>query len=114
TAGMSSATKIHAVGEMIRAAGTALISAVLLGADRSDESLGFATSLTDDLNAQLVTDRAHPDRAHPDRVPIVGQVGGAGDEKAAPEKVGDLEPINGRDVNSGGMIGSEPSRTWRR
>ncbi|HWF82109.1 MAG TPA: Wzz/FepE/Etk N-terminal domain-containing protein [Streptosporangiaceae bacterium] len=109
TAGMSSATKIHAVGEMIRAAGTALISAVLLGADRSDESLGFATSLTDDLNAQLVTDRAHPDR-----VPIVGQVGGAGDEKAAPEKVGDLEPINGRDVNSGGMIGSEPSRTWRR
>jgi len=40
TAGRSSWTKIHAVGEMIRLAGTRLVSAVLVGADRIDESLG--------------------------------------------------------------------------
>jgi capsular polysaccharide biosynthesis protein len=40
TAGQSSFTKIHAVGEMIRLAGTHLVSAVLVGADKADESLG--------------------------------------------------------------------------
>jgi capsular polysaccharide biosynthesis protein len=40
TAGRSSWTKIHAVGEMIRLAGTRLVSAVLVGADKWDESLG--------------------------------------------------------------------------
>jgi len=40
TAGRSSWTKIHAVGEMIRLAGTRLVSAVLVGADKADESLG--------------------------------------------------------------------------
>ena len=40
TAGRSSWTKIHAVGEMIRLAGTRLVGAVLVGADRTDESLG--------------------------------------------------------------------------
>jgi capsular polysaccharide biosynthesis protein len=40
TAGRSSWTKIHAVGEMIRLAGTRLVAAVLLGADKWDESLG--------------------------------------------------------------------------
>ena len=40
TAGRSSWTKIHAVGEMIRLAGTRLVSAVLVGADKTDESLG--------------------------------------------------------------------------
>jgi len=40
TAGRSSSTRIHAVGEMIRLAGTPLISAVLVGADKTDESLG--------------------------------------------------------------------------
>jgi len=40
SAGQSSAEKIHGVGEMIRLAGTRLDSAVLLGADESDESLG--------------------------------------------------------------------------
>jgi capsular polysaccharide biosynthesis protein len=39
-AGRSSWTKIHAVGEMIRLAGTRLVSAVLVGADKADESLG--------------------------------------------------------------------------
>jgi capsular polysaccharide biosynthesis protein len=40
TAGESSAEKIHSVGEMIRLAGTRLDSVVLIGADKSDESLG--------------------------------------------------------------------------
>ncbi len=47
TAGRSRAERVHSVGEMIRLAGTRLDSAVLLGADRSDASLG-------------VMDRAHP------------------------------------------------------
>ena len=40
TAGRSTWTRIHAVGEMIRLAGTRLVSAVLIGADKTDESLG--------------------------------------------------------------------------
>ena len=41
TAGESSVEKIHNVGEMIQLAGTRLDSVVLIGADKSDESLGF-------------------------------------------------------------------------
>jgi len=129
TAGSSSATKINAVGEMIRAAGTGLISAVLLDADRNDESLGYATSLADDATSEPA----------PDRMRTAGKVGGAHDEKAAGDKVGAFDPINGRavnarevnsrdvnardvnardinagDVSGGGMIGNEPSRAWRR
>jgi len=44
TAGRSSAPRIHAVGEMIRLSGMELISAVLVGADKSDESLGVSAS----------------------------------------------------------------------
>jgi hypothetical protein len=45
TAGKSSWTRIHAVSELIRLAGTRLTAAVLLGADKWDESLGVrATS----------------------------------------------------------------------
>jgi capsular polysaccharide biosynthesis protein len=40
TAGRSSWTKIHGVGEMVRLSGTRLVSAVLVGADKTDESLG--------------------------------------------------------------------------
>ena len=47
TAGRSSAQKVHSAGEMIRLAGIRLDSAVLLGADRNDETLG-------------VMDPAHP------------------------------------------------------
>jgi capsular polysaccharide biosynthesis protein len=43
TAGQSSAARIHAVGEMVRMAGTPLIAGVLIGADKSDESLGATT-----------------------------------------------------------------------
>lgn len=44
TAGRSSATRIHATGEMIRLAGVHLASVVLVGADKSDESLGVPQS----------------------------------------------------------------------
>ncbi|MGN6679636.1 MAG: hypothetical protein ACTHKL_17880 [Streptosporangiaceae bacterium] len=42
TTGRSSAERIHAVGEMIRAAGIRSVSAVLVGADKTDQSLGSA------------------------------------------------------------------------
>ena len=41
SAGQSSAERVHGVGEMIRLAGTRLDSAVLIGADKSDQSLGL-------------------------------------------------------------------------
>jgi hypothetical protein len=44
TAGRSSAERIHGVGEMIRLAGTRLDSVVLIGADKTDESLGVTRS----------------------------------------------------------------------
>jgi hypothetical protein len=40
TCGRSSAVRIHAVGEMVRLAGMTLISGVLVGTDKTDESLG--------------------------------------------------------------------------
>lgn len=97
TAGVSSVTKIHSVGEMIRAAGTALTSAVLLGADRSDESLGFVTSPADVVSAEPAVDPVRTvDGVH---------------EKMVGSKIGDgFEPIPG----SGEMIGTEPSRAWHR
>lgn len=42
TAGQSSGEKVQGVAEMIRLAGTRLDSVVLIGADKSDESLGIA------------------------------------------------------------------------
>jgi capsular polysaccharide biosynthesis protein len=51
SAGRSSAARIHAVGEMIKLAGTRLVSVVLLGADKDDESLG--TSPRPDSPASL-------------------------------------------------------------
>jgi len=44
TAGESTAARIHAVGEMIRLAGMSVISGVLVGADKTDESLGVLTT----------------------------------------------------------------------
>ncbi len=41
TAGTASWTRLHAVGEMVRLSGTSLAGAVLVGADKSDESLGI-------------------------------------------------------------------------
>jgi capsular polysaccharide biosynthesis protein len=42
TAARSSWTKIHAIGEMVRLSGTRLALAVLIGADKTDESLGVS------------------------------------------------------------------------
>ncbi len=44
TAGRSSAERIQAVGEMVRLAGITQLSAVLLGADKTDESIGLAVA----------------------------------------------------------------------
>lgn len=46
TAGRASWARIHATGEMLRLAGVSLVSTVLVGADRADESIGF-TGLPD-------------------------------------------------------------------
>lgn len=46
TAGRSSWAKVHAVGEMIRLADVSLVSAVLVGADRTDESMGVSEQST--------------------------------------------------------------------
>jgi capsular polysaccharide biosynthesis protein len=52
TAGRSSVMKVHAIGEMIRESGTALAGAILLGADRGDESLGFAPVSADEIKPE--------------------------------------------------------------
>lgn len=44
TAGRSTWTRVNAVGEMVRLSGTRLVSAVLVGADRTDESLGTVSA----------------------------------------------------------------------
>ena len=52
TAGRSSGTRIQAVGEMMRLVGTPMISGVLIGADKSDESLG--TNLTPEAGRDFI------------------------------------------------------------
>jgi capsular polysaccharide biosynthesis protein len=62
TAGQSSAARIQATAEMIRLSGTSLISGVLIGADKTDESLGL----------RVTPDADHADSAdHADRVAVV-------------------------------------------
>jgi capsular polysaccharide biosynthesis protein len=51
TAGRSSWTRIQAVGELLRLAGTRLVAAVLLGADKWDESLGVRATRGADRDA---------------------------------------------------------------
>jgi hypothetical protein len=41
TAGLSSAEKVQSAGELIRESGVTTVSGVLLGADKTDESLGL-------------------------------------------------------------------------
>jgi len=41
TAGHSSGTRIHGVGDMVRLAGVRLVSVILIGTDKTDESLGM-------------------------------------------------------------------------
>ena len=52
TAGESTAARVHAVGEMIRLAGMSVISGVLVGADKTDESLGVLTPEDDGSAAE--------------------------------------------------------------
>jgi capsular polysaccharide biosynthesis protein len=78
TAGRSSAARIRAVGEMIRLARVLLISGVLIGADKTDESLGLPDApgvgqdwLADgrmgtDANGLFVVADGLPDRRPPD------------------------------------------------
>jgi len=61
TAGRSSWTKIHGVGEMIRLAGTRLVSAVLVGADKSDDSFGVVPTSEAGHDAQAVKEDPHLD-----------------------------------------------------
>ena len=51
TAGQSSWIRVEAVGEMVRLAGARLVSAVLVGADKTDESLGMARAPRNDRGA---------------------------------------------------------------
>ena len=59
TAGWSSWTRIHAAGEMARLAGTRLVSAVLVGADKTDDSLGVVPRSETGHDAQVVEEDRH-------------------------------------------------------
>jgi capsular polysaccharide biosynthesis protein len=61
TAGRSSWEKIEGVGEMIRLAGMRLVSAVLVGSDKTDESLGVPYTTPEERTAETVDKRSHPD-----------------------------------------------------
>ena len=61
TAGRSSWTKVHAVGEMIRLAHTRLVSAVLVGADKTDESLGATRAPGAGREAEIGEESVHAD-----------------------------------------------------
>lgn len=58
TAGKSTAARIHTAGEMVRLAGMTLVSGVLVGADRNDESLGTPTKPIDGTEDALRSDVA--------------------------------------------------------
>ena len=53
TVGKSSSVRIRAVGEMVRLAGMRLVSVVLIGADKSDESLGLVYARDDQSASAL-------------------------------------------------------------
>lgn len=59
TAGQSSWTRVQAVGEMIKLAGTRLVSAVLIGADKADESLGVTRIPYAGLHTRASNDGSH-------------------------------------------------------
>lgn len=61
TAGRSTWTRINAVGELVRLSGTRLVSAVLVGADRRDESLGQIPEPAVGPDAGIVAGPARPD-----------------------------------------------------
>jgi capsular polysaccharide biosynthesis protein len=65
TAGRSSWTKIRAAGEMVRLSGTRLVSAVLVGADKTDDSLGVIPEAEPVHAAQVASGMSHPYPAVP-------------------------------------------------
>jgi hypothetical protein len=79
TAGRSSWTKIHAVGEMIRLAGTRLASGVVVGADKTDESLGV-TPMPEVGSDAVPAQGARPDA---EGAPTDGPLGRPSDEPAS-------------------------------
>jgi capsular polysaccharide biosynthesis protein len=91
TAGRSSAVRIQAVGQMIRLAGAPRFSAVLVGTDKTDESLGvFYPEPIDhaENRAYSAAGAADPELAEdaPDLVPLIGHPADqwdAADEPAA-------------------------------
>ena len=74
TAGRSSWTRVQAVGEMIRLGGARLVSAVLVGADKTDESLG----VTHSPRAGHRADAIERDFRPPAEGPLVAVNGGSG------------------------------------
>jgi capsular polysaccharide biosynthesis protein len=61
TAGRSTWTKIRAVSEMIRLADTRLVSAVLVGADEADDSLGMTYSRESAHEVEFARENPRPD-----------------------------------------------------
>ncbi len=73
TAGQSTATKIHSISEMTRLAGTDIRCAILVGADKSDESVGLGPA--DDWGgfAATAAEPAGGAPEHGDALPEPGQ-----------------------------------------
>ncbi|WP_410787992.1 Wzz/FepE/Etk N-terminal domain-containing protein [Kribbella sp. C-35] len=71
TAGRSNATTLHAAGEMIRLAGLRVETAVLLRADRTDDSLGQWEAGTEQTEQAEQTEQTE----EPERVRTAGQNG---------------------------------------
>jgi len=63
TAGQSTWTKINTVGEMVRLSGTRLVSAVLVGTDRTDESLGAVPAQSVVRDAEIAANAPASDAA---------------------------------------------------
>jgi capsular polysaccharide biosynthesis protein len=61
TAGESTWTRVQAVGEMVRLARLRLVSAVLIGADKTDETLGVIYTPTSDRAVKAAQNGSHPD-----------------------------------------------------
>jgi capsular polysaccharide biosynthesis protein len=69
TAGESSVMKVHAIGEMIRVSGTALTCAILIGADRGDESLGFTQPSAEEPKPEFPAPKLPPVAKRPAQDP---------------------------------------------
>jgi hypothetical protein len=67
-------TRIHAVGEMVELAGTHLVSAVLVGSEKSDKSLGIPRTLRAD-DGFAGEDSDAPPSGPPDGTQVSGLIG---------------------------------------